>query len=71
MLQESILRRLRTESFDSFELARWASALVNEVAIHNAVERREVGPIEPKYLEQLGLGPEAIWEALGRPQTQE
>lgn len=71
MLQESILRRLRIDIFDSFKLARWTSTFVKEVSIHNAVERREVGSIEPKYLEQMGFGPAAIREASGRPQTHE
>lgn len=55
-MQETVIQRIRSENFDSFDLARWAAAFVKEIAVHNAGERREVGRVDPKFLMQMDLG---------------
>lgn len=70
-MHETVIKRIRSESFDSFDLARWASALIKEIAVHNAGERSEVGQVDPKFLVQMGLGPAEVGKASGRPNPHE
>lgn len=65
-LQEAVLQRFKSPSFNVLGLNNRAATIIRSLATSKVIERRELGSSGPEFLETIGLGPPAILKASGK-----